>query len=89
MIPKPYQEVTTEGRRIRRFLADTQDNELIWHFDEDDRKIKILQAGNWLFQRDNELPILLENNMELFIKKMEWHRILAGDQELIIEIETL
>lgn len=87
MIPQPYQEILSEEKIIRTFSSQTEDTELIWHFDLEDRKIKVIQAGGWSFQRDNLIPQKLFDGLEFFIKKGEWHRILAGEKNLIIEIE--
>ena len=38
------------------------------------------------FQTENNLPTLLQEDQEIFIKKGDWHRILKGDSDLIIEI---
>lgn len=89
MIPKPYQEKIEEGRHIRRFYADTPTDELLWHFDSEDRLVKIIEAGGWYFQRDGELPQYLENGQEILIKKGEWHRILGGVDDLVVEINML
>lgn len=88
MIPKPYNEKVEDGKRIRRFYADTPTDELLWHFDLEDRLVKIIEAGGWYFQRDGELPQYLEDGDQIIIKKGEWHRILVGVDDLLVEINS-
>ena len=38
---------------------------------------------------DESLPINLSNNDELFIPKLNWHRVIKGDGKLVVEIEEL
>lgn len=85
----PFQEEIIENKKIRTFSPDVDEEELEWHVDEFDRKVKILEGGGWKIQMNNELPKLLKDGDEIFIPKMEWHRAIKGDDKLVIEIEEI
>lgn len=86
MIIRPYIETLADGRVIRCFYADTSADELLWHYDLEDRLIRVIESGGWYFQMDDDLPQYLNNNDEIFIKKGEWHRVLGGMGNLVVEI---
>ena len=81
----PYIE---EGS-IRTFTQNTDDIELEWHVDFEDREITIIQAGGWKLQLDEEIPQPLYNNQKIFIKSLSWHRIIKGYEPLIVKIIKL
>ena len=83
----PFEQIENEGRLIRTFFPDVEDEELKWHQDLNDRKVRIVESGGWKFQMDESLPINLSNNDELFIPKLNWHRVIKGDGKLVVEIE--
>lgn len=85
----PFKEIKKDSCILRIFSKNILIEELVWHRDKENRLIKIISAGGWLFQRDNSLPIELYDGQELFIKKMEWHRIKRGHSDLIIEIRKI
>jgi hypothetical protein len=41
---------------IRTFSKDVDPMELVWHQDDEDRTIEILEGKGWCIQRDNMLP---------------------------------
>ena len=86
MQPLPFEETTLKGRRIRTFYSDIPNEELVWHRDKKDRIVRVIESQGWGFQKDNELPLLLEEEELLFIPKMSWHRVIKGHGKLIIEI---
>jgi hypothetical protein len=83
----PFNQTKSENKLIRTFDPKINDEELVWHRDDRDRKVKILSNEGWKFQKEDELPIELSVNQEILIKKEEWHRVLKGEGELIVEIE--
>ena len=83
----PYQEIQQGEFTIRTFKKDVQDNELVWHRDIEDREVRVIKGDGWQFQRDNHLPVLLKEGDIIKIKKEEWHRILKGKTDLIVEIK--
>lgn len=84
---KPYQEVINkDNSRLREFKIDTDNHELVWHKDEKDRHITILEGKGWQFQKDNELPSFLKEGDIIFIPKETYHRIIKGSSNLLINI---
>lgn len=86
MIPRPYKESYEEDTIIRKFSANTDSEELIWHFDFANREIYVIESGNWLLQMDNEIPKNLKNGDKLFIQSKVWHRLIKGSGDLVVEI---
>jgi len=61
----------------------------MWHRDDEDRVVKVLEVGKgWKFQYDNELPFKLKPNLEIFIARHEWHRVIKGNDKLLIKIQN-
>ena len=82
----PYKEIQQGEFTIRTFKKDVQDIELVWHRDREDREVRIIKGNDWKFQREDCLPILLHEGDVVQIKKEEWHRIIKGSTDLIVEI---
>ena len=85
----PFEQIEKEGKLVRTFSPDVEDDELKWHQDLKDRKVTIIESGGWLFQMENELPNKLENAKQIFIPKLAWHRVLKGIRNLVVEIEEV
>ena len=83
----PFEQIEKEGKIVRTFNPDVEDDELKWHQDLKDRKVTILESGGWSFQMENELPSKLEDAKQIFIPKLAWHRVLKGQGKLVVEIE--
>jgi hypothetical protein len=69
---------------LRTFSKDTLEEDLKWHWDEEDRFISSIGDTDWLFQFDNELPQSM--NSEIFIEKGRFHRIIKGTGDLLIKV---
>jgi hypothetical protein len=80
----PFQEIIQENIYIRTFSESVPDEELKWHRDHEDRLVIPTHETDWLFQRDNELPQKI--NEEIQIKAGEWHRIIKGTSDLTLKI---
>jgi hypothetical protein len=81
----PFKESKeSENTYIRIFSKDTDEYDLKWHWDEEDRIIQSLEETDWEFQFDNELPIAF--NKEIFIPKGTIHRIIKGSGDLKLRI---
>ena len=65
----PFDEYIEEGYHIRTFYDDTDDMELVWHRDKEDRIVKSVGDTDWMIQLDNELPIPLTETDKLFLIK--------------------
>jgi quercetin dioxygenase-like cupin family protein len=86
-IGKPYTEVVEGDYIIREFSGDIVESELIWHRDKKTRKVTVLQGEGWKIQMDNSLPEELEKGNSYYIPKMEYHRIIKGKGNLLIQIQ--
>jgi hypothetical protein len=85
----PFEQIEKEGKLIRTFNPDVDSEELKWHQDLKDRKVTIIESGGWSFQMEDELPTKLQNAKQIFIPKLVWHRVLKGNNKLVVEIEEL
>ena len=85
----PFEQIEKNGKLIRTFRTDVDSDELKWHQDLKDRKVKIIESGGWLFQMEDELPNKMINDKTIFIPKLAWHRVIKGDETMIVEIEEL
>ena len=74
---------------LRKFLNETEDEEYVWHRDQEDRIIEVLSSDGWKFQQENELPILLEEGITIYIPKLSWHRVIKGKDDLLLRIIKL
>ena len=82
---KPYKDLEiTDQYIIREFNENIDPIELLWHRDDEDRTIEILEGIDWMIQLDNQLPILL--NSHIFIPRHMWHRTIKGTGPLRIKI---
>ena len=75
-----------DNKNIRTFSEEVDELDLIWHRDREDRKIVVESGKGWKLQKDNQLPIVMEQNKEYNIKAMEYHRIIKGRDNLVIRI---
>ena len=81
----PYEEISVSGEYvIRTFKNAVEDEELKWHFDEEDRTVEPIEETDWMFQFNNELPFVMES--KIFIPKGKWHRIIKGKSDLSVKI---
>ena len=78
----PYQD----NSNIRTFSKDVDPMELVWHQDNEDREIEVLEGKGWQLQRDNELPLVLEEGDRIFISNNQIHRVIKGETDLKIKI---
>ena len=76
----------TDKSNIRTFSKDVDEMDLIWHRDDEDREITILEGNGWQFQRDNELPLELKEGDSIFIPRHQVHRVIKGTTDLKIKI---
>ena len=84
---KPYVEKRlNESTLIRLFSSITQEADLKWHRDRQDRIVEVIHSNGWLFQRDDSVPALLSSGDILEIAANEWHRVIKGNGELIVKI---
>ena len=82
----PYCNINLIDGCIRIFNSDIPEEELKWHFDEEDRTVTVIESSGWKFQLDNELPIELIPGVVINIDKGVYHRIIKGDSPLVVRI---
>ena len=85
---KPYKDLeVTDEYIIREFDDNIDPIELMWHRDDEDRVVEIIEPGKgWKIQFENELPWDLEPNMSVCILRHEWHRVIKGTDTLKLKI---
>ena len=83
----PFEEKVTNGIKRRVFSEGVDDHELKWHFDERDRKVKIVKSDGWQIQLDNGLPTQLKEGDIIKIPKGMYHRVIKGNGDLIVKIK--
>jgi len=76
----------TDNSNIRTFSKDVNTMDLIWHMDDEDRNIEVLEGKGWKFQRDDELPLELTEGIRIFIPRHQVHRVIKGTTDLKIQI---
>jgi hypothetical protein len=82
---RPYINIETiDNYIIREFSQDTDELDLIWHMDDEDRTIIAIEETDWMFQFDDELPVSL--NSPIFIPRHRVHRVIKGTKDLKIKI---
>ena len=79
---QPYKD----SSNIRSFSKNVKKLELVWHKDDEDRDIEILEGKGWQMQFDDELPFELVKRDHIFIKLHRIHRIHKGVTDLKIRI---
>ena len=85
----PFREILNNTDSTRIFLSSVNENELKWHFDNEDREVTFLHDSDWLFQMDNQLPISITKNMKVLIPEGEYHRIIKGTGDLKVRVRKL
>jgi quercetin dioxygenase-like cupin family protein len=83
----PFSQEKFENYWIRIFSKDVETDELKWHFDNENRKVTVLEGNDWHFQLDDDLPVTLKVGDIIEIPKGIYHRIKRGSNDLKIKIE--
>lgn len=82
----PYTEEKKGDLKIRTFSSQISEEELKWHWDEENRLVRPLKENDWMFQFDNELPFKIDRPIR--IEAGVIHRVIKGTTDLIVSIET-
>jgi hypothetical protein len=81
----PYTDLeVTNEYIIREFDENIDPVELLWHRDDEDRTIEIIENTNWQIQLEDQLPTSL--NKPIFIPRHTWHRAIKGNGKLRLKI---
>lgn len=83
----PFKQKIQNGFRIRTFSESIEDKELKWHQDLEDRYVKPLHETDWKVQLDDELPVDLCTEKEIFIPEGKWHRLIKGSGNLKLQVK--
>ena len=84
----PYkEEFLGEDIYTRIFPEDIPEEDLKWHWDEEDRIVQPLHPTDWLFQKDNCLPQKMTES--IFIPAGEWHRVIKGTGNLTVQVKKI
>jgi hypothetical protein len=82
---RPYRDLeVTNEYIVREFNKNINPIELKWHRDREDRIVEIIGKTDWKIQLENQLPTSL--NESIFIPKGEWHRLVKGNNKLVLKI---
>jgi len=83
----PYKDISSgENWVIREFNENINPIELMWHRDDEDRAIQLMEGLGWKIQIDNQLPQDLTKDRVINIKKHDWHRLIKGEGNLLVKI---
>jgi len=82
----PYNEIHFRNYFLREFDSSVDESELVWHRDKRDRVIRVKGGTGWQLQLDNELPKDLVIGEQYIIPKEEYHRVIKGEDNLMLEI---
>jgi len=76
----------SEGMILREFSSAVPSEELEWHMDRHDRRVRVLEGSGWKLQLESGLPFEMRVGEEYSIPKESWHRVLKGSENLKILI---
>jgi hypothetical protein len=82
---RPYKEIQTQTCLYRKITQDISEDELVWHRDQNDREVTIIDSTVWMFQFEDQLPFTLKDT--LFIPKDTYHRLIKGTGTLNVQIQ--
>ena len=83
----PFSQENIDGKLLRTFSSNVDEEELKWHYDLCDREVLVLEGQDWELQIDNELPKKLTPPEKYFIPKGVYHRVIKGNGDLVVLIE--
>ena len=69
---KPFEDFDNVGVKktfTRVFKESVKKDQLLWHKDRKDRKVKVVYGTGWKLQYDNQLPTELHSWSELLYKQ--------------------
>lgn len=86
----PFEEqYIADKTSVRVFSQLVDPEELKWHQDDETRIIKVKSGRDWFIQYDNHLPMPLREGKNYLVRRGEWHRIIKGSDDLIVEIKRI
>lgn len=85
----PFTEQEMGDYSIRVFGHDLDDEELKWHFDDENRIVEPIECYGWKLQIDESLPFEMKKGEKYFIPVDVYHRTIKGDGDLKIKVYKL
>lgn len=84
----PFSQQKISDKEIIRFFSENvEEEELKWHFDEQDRMIEAVEPTDWLIQMDNQLPRPIAG--KIFIAAGHYHRLIKGSKNFKVKITMI
>jgi hypothetical protein len=80
------QKRINESTIIRKFSKAVSSADLEWHRDRQDRVVEVINGNGWMIQMDDSLPLLMEVGDRIRIRANKWHRVIKGNDDLIVAI---
>ena len=65
-----------ETTLIRLFQSITQEVDLKWHRDRQNRVVGVIHSNGWMFQCNDSVPALLSSSDILEIAANNWHSVI-------------
>ena len=81
----PFREEIKNSWYHRTFSGNLLEDELKWHWDDEDRLVVPIHENDWMIQLDDELPKKI--NESIFIEKGMMHRLIKGTGDLELKIK--
>ena len=85
----PFKQKKFGGKLIREFSNDVNSEDLVWHRDRSDRYVTVMEGKDWYIQFDNKLPIKLVEGQVYYIPAHNYHRVMKGSTNLVLEIKEI
>ena len=86
LTPYTDTQLSSPHKFVRHFSENIDDSECVWHRDRQDRTVRVLSGSDWRFQHDNRVPFLLSVGDTVSIRAGEFHRLIKGTGQLVLEI---
>lgn len=84
---KIIEETETYVLVQRDFNSLSEEEDLNWHLDEEDREIFVIKGDGWYLQLEDELPKPMQKQSLFKIPREIWHRIInKNGTNLIINV---
>lgn len=84
--PRPYSELRRGDTILREFRGDVDSEDLIWHQDERDRRVTVVEGKDWKLQLQDGLPFQMVEGNTYDIPARTWHRLIRGQGNLRVKI---
>ena len=81
----PYEE---DGD-LRTFYSSVKSDELVWHRDDQDRVVTVMEGQGWQFQFNGSLPMELKEDSRFMIPHGMYHRVIRGKTKLVLRVEKI